>query len=290
MEQSAARPFREIRHSGAFFRETLHLSTPPPECFLALHSFGESLFHRGARVPLCSPEWVFQRITGGRGIFATPDERFPLTPGAVCLMHPRIKYQILVSREECLRKEFIGISNNVVSSGIMTLAGLSGKTFFPPAAAEAFRNYFQAVKGKILENAPETHSLLSGLSYRFLEQLSLSEKASAGQKPLGRLLHGDLFEPNRRYTVESLARTLGTSKRTLNRLFQKHFQCPPLEFLIRRRMEYAKQLLAINTLFVQDVARECGYSSPPLFIQEFRRRFGMTPRRYRLQKLGGERK
>lgn len=290
MEQSAARPFREIRHSGAFFQETLYLSNPPPECFLALYSFGQSVFQAGVRVPLCSPEWVFQRITGGRGVFVTPDERFSLTAGTVCLMHPRIRYQILVSRKENLKKEFIGISNNVVSSGIMTLAGIAGRTFFPPAAAEPFGMYFQTAKEMILENTPETHSLLSGLSYRFLERLALSEKASAGQNPLNRILHGDFFEPNRKHTVESLSRTFGTSKRTLNRLFQKHFQCSPIEFLIRRRMEYAKQLLAINTLFVQDVARECGYSSPALFVQEFRRRFGMTPRQYRLQKLGGERK
>lgn len=272
--------FRKINHTGSHFEEELFFSSLPRNSLLHIYSFGDSVFKGGAKLPVCSSEWVFQLILDGKGFFVTPEEKIPLRAGCVCLMHPMVKYQFIVQKESYLKKQFFGIANNVISSGIMSLGEISNQTFFSPASTVPFQNFFREVKALIQKDGPQVHFQLSTLAYAFFEQFKNLENAHAGQNSMDRILRNCLFDLNKKHTLESLAKAFGTSKRSLNRMFLERYQCPPVEYIIRHRMEYAKQLLLINTLFVQDIARECGYSSPTLFVQEFKKRFGMTPRQY----------
>lgn len=70
------------------------------------------------------------------------------------------------------------------------------------------------------------------------------------------------------------------SQSTLNRLFHTYLRISPYTYLEHLRLAHAKRLLAAG----QDVtatALECGFSDSSHFIFLFRRRFGITPGKYR---------
>lgn len=82
-------------------------------------------------------------------------------------------------------------------------------------------------------------------------------------------------------TVASLADNCGISEVYFRRLFLREFGLSPKEFIIGKRMEYARELLESGYLSVGDVGALCGYEEPCHFSREFKRYFGVSPTNYR---------
>lgn len=78
-------------------------------------------------------------------------------------------------------------------------------------------------------------------------------------------------------SVEQLAEMLHLSYTGFLFKFRKTMQCTPNEYLIRLRMQRARQLLLEGRLQIQEVAGLCGYSNAYYFSNAFRRCYGMSP-------------
>ncbi len=83
-------------------------------------------------------------------------------------------------------------------------------------------------------------------------------------------------------TLVTVARALRTSPRQLQRAYA---QCGATSFredLLARRMSVAAELLvAQRSIRVADVARLVGYRQGSFFARAFRRRYGLSPARFR---------
>jgi AraC-like DNA-binding protein len=82
-------------------------------------------------------------------------------------------------------------------------------------------------------------------------------------------------------TVEVLAREAGLSVPRFKARFRAETGFPPAEFVLRRRIERASQLLSTSGLSVLEVALQLGFSSSQYFASAFRRITGMTPTAFR---------
>jgi AraC family transcriptional regulator, regulatory protein of adaptative response / methylphosphotriester-DNA alkyltransferase methyltransferase len=82
-------------------------------------------------------------------------------------------------------------------------------------------------------------------------------------------------------TVESVAHTIGTSRRQLQRVFDEVGGASFRQVLTRVRMQNASMLLRETDTPVASVARQVGYSQPAQFAKTFRRLYGDAPSVYR---------
>lgn len=73
----------------------------------------------------------------------------------------------------------------------------------------------------------------------------------------------------------------GVSVRQLGDIFAVETGCPPHRYVLHRRVERAKQLMATPELSLGRVALAVGFKRPALFSRVFRRYAGMSPRAYR---------
>ena len=85
---------------------------------------------------------------------------------------------------------------------------------------------------------------------------------------------------DRELSVGRLAELCGVSEVYLRRIFSNMFGMSPKAYIIRKRMDYAKQLLTSGHLEVAEVAAMCGYAEPCHFSREFKRYEGLTPGEY----------
>lgn len=85
--------------------------------------------------------------------------------------------------------------------------------------------------------------------------------------------------------VSDLAATAGYSPVHFTRLFTASVGVTPLQYVIRRRLEHARSLLASTDLPIAAIAHGAGFSSHARFTESFRRQFGRTPQGFR---KGGE--
>ena len=86
----------------------------------------------------------------------------------------------------------------------------------------------------------------------------------------------------RALTLSMVAGALSSSPRQLQRAYAQFGEITFQEDLLARRMAAAAELLATQrAVAVRDVARLVGYRQAPHFALAFRRRYGISPARFR---------
>jgi len=87
-----------------------------------------------------------------------------------------------------------------------------------------------------------------------------------------------LADPTADHEIETLARAVGTSARTLSRLFAAETKLSFKSWCQRARIAAAIQRLSVDTsLSVKQLASDLGYASVPAFSHAFRQVTGKTP-------------
>lgn len=86
---------------------------------------------------------------------------------------------------------------------------------------------------------------------------------------------------DRAHSLDELAGRLHVGVRTLTRRFRAETGLSPLEWLLRQRIEQARELLETTTLPVEAIAGRCGFGSATALRQHFTAQVGVAPRAYR---------
>jgi transcriptional regulator GlxA family with amidase domain len=91
-------------------------------------------------------------------------------------------------------------------------------------------------------------------------------------------LEGHLGE---RISVVEWALSVGVGERTFNRKFHRARQMSPAEYLRKRRIRKACDLLECTLSAWENVTESCGYEDPASFRRLFRKETGLTPKNWR---------
>jgi len=82
-------------------------------------------------------------------------------------------------------------------------------------------------------------------------------------------------------TVEAVTKELGYTRQYISGRFHRVTGRLLSHFLKEKRLEKAARLLRGGNLRVSQIARRCGFDSENYFRQQFRERYGMSPRQFR---------
>jgi len=117
-------------------------------------------------------------------------------------------------------------------------------------------------------------------TYRVAAESSLVQRAVA-------LMRAHIGEP---MTLDVICEELGASPRQLQRDFKRELEMTPKACWTDLRMERARRLLESRPeLNVAQIAFACGFASPDRLTQNFRQKWGLTPRDFR-RTMGAKRK
>lgn len=95
-----------------------------------------------------------------------------------------------------------------------------------------------------------------------------------------RMVHAEIA---RRWKVDELASKVGMSRTAFIERFKDLVGLPPLEYLIRWRMTIARDALKTGNDNLATIAAAVGYASETTFSSTFKRMFGQSPSRYRVE-------
>ena len=85
----------------------------------------------------------------------------------------------------------------------------------------------------------------------------------------------------RKVSLRELADVANLSQSRLSHLFKCQTEMSPGEYLIRLRMEKARQVLATSMLSIKQVMAMAGYYDKSHFTRHFRKAFRLSPSEYR---------
>ncbi|WNS44848.1 AraC family transcriptional regulator [Paenibacillus sp. MMS20-IR301] len=141
--------------------------------------------------------------------------------------------------------------------------------------------YNEWQSGGVLE-----HLHTKALFYQWVHELHQQRHAQQAAFPLKadpleqavRYMQDEYHKP---FLLDTLAETLGTSSRTLSRLFRVRLQTSPAQYLIGIRMEKARGLLLNTGAALHEIAAAVGYPDAYSFGKMFKKFYGTSPVRYK---------
>ncbi len=104
-------------------------------------------------------------------------------------------------------------------------------------------------------------------------------------------MHSDIYKSiqyisnhvNQSISVEDVAEYIGIDRSTLSRKFKKELGFNISDYIMRRKLEEAKSLLKFTDKSISEISEYLCFSTQSYFQNVFKKKYGMTPKEYRLQ-------
>ena len=114
--------------------------------------------------------------------------------------------------------------------------------------------------------------------YDILHKLSSYSDSNKIIMPAISFIEKNYHNPNLKN--QDLAKECNISEVYFRKLFTKHFNTSPKQFILDIRIQKSKQLLTEGMLKINAIADECGFSNAYHFCRVFKEKVGITPTEY----------
>jgi AraC-like DNA-binding protein len=242
------------------------------------------------------PEFAVILIDRGAGVFESEATRLVSVPApSTIFLFPGVWHRYCPRRETGWRERWLCF-NGELAHRLMDIALLSRESSVRPVSdpsplIDAFDRLLDRV-----HHDPTGNSIL--FSLHALGYLAAVIEAAAADSPQavvpssphGRTAGDDVASQamsliwthgHRTISVDEIAASIGVTRRTLERRFQKHVGHSVIEELIRCRLNRAKRLLEETDMPVKVVAQLSGFPSEERLRVAFLRRESTSPLRFR---------
>jgi AraC-like DNA-binding protein len=247
---------------------------------LHFFAYGECLWRSRYRqhIQHHRPWWAFEFVTEGDGIFMCDNIRYDLRPGDLYILRSDKIISLRTGPSGIFRKKCVLIEGRLID---YICRDLQAVNVVRPETPLRLENIYAEIKQLILAQGQFVQEELEVRAYALLVELNRLAMPIQYPLPLCRALN--LIDANLRleHTLNSLSLECKVSVSTLSRLFQRHLNISPVNYIIDRRLEYAGQLIKISNMPLKEVAERCGYRSESFLSRSFKRKFGMPPASYR---------
>jgi len=228
-------------------------------------------------------------VTRGRGEHLLNGAVVPLQPGRLFLIRPRDRHRVTGSVGATVRilnlafpsRSWAAVRRRYFGNDADPYERSPADRAWPlDARAQAALEHWAAR----LASEGRSRVVLDG----FLMDLpSLLHEPAGGAKPvpewLVRAQRGLVGPEQFAGGTRTLARLAGRSPSHVARAAVRWLGQTPTELVNRARLDYAARQLRETTRPIMDVALDCGLNNLSHFYALFRKRFGLSPRRYRLR-------
>jgi len=225
-------------------------------------------------------------IIGGDGQFLVEDERFPVRTDQLVIVNPNIIHTELSYEARPLEYIVLGIEGLEIST-----SGSNEDRYciyaFPSAnqVLTCMKNILQEMQDRNLEHQIVCQAYMDILVVQLMRSTNVSRTHVSGSSPSNRQCAAV-----RRYidlhfkealSLDQLAEESHMNKYYLSHAFKQQYGVSPINYMISRRLEESKYLLAETDLSMSQIAQLLGFSSLSYFSQLFRRTQSVSPREYR---------
>jgi AraC-like DNA-binding protein len=86
---------------------------------------------------------------------------------------------------------------------------------------------------------------------------------------------------NEKFTVDDICKNIGISRIQLYRKVKALLGCTITDYILSRRLQKAKYLLANEDLSIAEITYQTGFASPTYFSTVFKGKYDCTPSEYK---------
>lgn len=225
-------------------------------------------------------------IVGGKGQFLIEDQVFPVDTGNLVIINPNVLHTEDSLNAQPLEYIVLGIhgielATTTISNGRfyildhMESVEISG----------CLRNILREMEQKNTGYEDICQAFMEILIIRLMRSTSLAvpsepQVLSGNRQCVAVKRYIDLhFKES--LSLEQMAEEAHMNKYYLSHAFKQEYGVSPINYMITKRIEESKYLLAETDLSLSQISQLLGFSSPSYFSQVFRRTQNISPMEYR---------
>ncbi|MBR2048956.1 MAG: AraC family transcriptional regulator [Oscillospiraceae bacterium] len=225
-------------------------------------------------------------IVGGKGQFLIGDQLHPVDANHLVIINPNVTHTEVSLNALPLEYIVIGIEGIELDTGGTSDGQFSILDQYESAEVSGcLRNILREMEQKNRGYEDVCQAYMEILIIRLMRTTALAvpafpQAASSNRQCAAVRRYIDLHfkEP---LTLEQLAEEGHMNKFYLSHAFKREYGISPINYMISRRIEESKYLLAETDLSMSQIAQLLGFSSLSYFSQVFRRTQEISPKEYR---------
>ena len=236
-------------------------------------------------------------VTDGAGKFMIGDTYYDVKAGNLIIYNSKVVHDEVSHLDNPVGAYCVGLS-------LLRIPGLREDTLIPDDAVPVFdvenempelRNLYAMIYDYLIREIPDyetvTNYLMLALLTRILQIIGaapaqkrpeLSEPGFLGHR-IQEYMDAHYAEP---LTLQSMGKALHLSPYYLAHVFKETSGYSPNQYLLRRRIGEAQNLLISTDLPISRIAEQVGYDTQNYFNMQFSKHVGMTPTKSRQTFVG----
>ena len=235
-------------------------------------------------------EMVVIFCVAGSGFVSCHQTQRKVATGQAAILPPRVGHSYLASQAKPWTIYWAHAKGTMVNEWVSILACNGWPTVLPVADCPSFVAAFRGII-HVMEAGCSHHAMVSaaGLFAGLLGHLMANQICPVPQavpsesavSRLSRVIRAIDREPAQTLSVSQLAESAQLSPSHFSALFRQKTGHSVLNYVIRRRLILAGQLLRSTDLPIKQIAFRCGYEDPLYFSRAFCRVMGVSPSQHR---------
>lgn len=231
-------------------------------------------------------------VMEGKGCVYYQQQKREIHRGDIIIYNAGLPHWEESSQQEPLELLFIGLDK-------VELTGLPSNYFIPPEyeivypsgeMEETFRIYFSGIVDEMAGKDKFYNEIVKNMAvtlvmyvYRLIHKFENVADISAGNRTLEMVqtyIDIHFLEP---ISLDQIAAACHISKYYLSHLFSEEKQQTVGQYILKKRLEYAKKLLLSEERGIGEIALDSGFNDSSYFSRAFKKMYRMTPMAYRKQ-------
>lgn len=163
--------------------------------------------------------------------------------------------------------------------------GLAKPKVFTLSSTARLERFFFDMHNALRHDSIHGNLRASGLLYDFLIELDRSMSHIGNTRRINPAVKKCVELIDKEYmrsiTLDELCQLSGMSKQHICRLFRSVLDSRPMEYIAKRRIQAAKELLSGTDMTMEEIAETVGFGSSSYFCKMFKRYEGFSPTQFR---------
>ena len=225
-------------------------------------------------------------IVGGKGQFLIEDQLYPVDANNLVMINPNVTHTEVSLNAQPLEYIVLGIEGVELANSSTFNGQFSILDHYESAEISGcLRNILREMEQKNPGYEDVCQAYMEILIIRLMRSTALAvppepQTISTNHQCAAVRRYIDLHFKEA-LTLEQLAKEGHINKFYLSHAFKREYGVSPINYMISRRIEESKYLLAETDLSMSQIAQMLGFSSLSYFSQVFRRTQAVSPKEYR---------
>lgn len=225
-------------------------------------------------------------IVSGKGQFLIQDQLFPVNANNLVIINPNVPHTEDSLNAQPLEYIVLGIDGFELAAGENTNGRFCILDHFESVdIVSCLRNILRETEQKQPGYEDICQAYMEILVIRLMRNTALSVQVqpqlTSGNSQCAAVRHYIDLHFKEPLTLQQLAEEAHINRFYLSHIFKEEYGISPINYMISRRIEESKYLIAETDLSMSQIAQLMGFSSLSYFSQVFRNTQGISPREYR---------